>query len=204
MLLQSVERWSAGAVHDTVGALLEDVAYRRSFWSSIAGRMLLEVGRFIAWLFDAMRGIPGGKTTVLTILAVAILLVLGRLFLSAQWSDDVLFRRKPGSARAFRADPWSESERLASQGDYMGAAHALYQAVLRRLAATERIRVHASKTSGDYVRELRRRGSPLARHFQAFGRRFDRVVFGAGVCTEQDFAAMRRDAMAIPDRQAAA
>jgi hypothetical protein len=204
MLLQGVERWSTGAVHDTVGALLQDAAYRRSFWSSIAGRILLEIGRFIAWVFDAVRGIPGGKTTVLTILGVVILLVLGRLFLSAQWSDDVLFRRKPGSLRALRVDPWADSERLAALGDYMGAAHALYQAVIRRLAATERIRVHASKTSGDYARELRRRGSPLASHFQAFGRRFDRVVFGAGVCTAEDFAAMRRDALAIPDRQAAA
>lgn len=204
MLHQVAERWSVGAVHDTVGALLEDVAYRRSFWSSVAGRLLLEIGRFVVWLFDAVRGIPGGKATVLTIIAVVILVVLGRLFLAAEWSDDVLFRRTGASRLSTRADPWAESERLAAAGDYMGAAHALYQAVLRRLSVTERVRVHASKTSGDYVRELRRRGSPLTPHFQAFGRRFDRVVFGTGVCTAEDFAAMRRDALAIPDRQAAA
>lgn len=201
MLLQSVERWSAAAVHDTVGVLLQDAAYRRSFWSSVAGRMLLEVGRFINWVLESVRAIPGGKATVLTILAVLIVLILGRLFLAAQWSEDVVFRRKGSSLRAIRTDPWAESERLAAQGDYMGAAHALYQAIIRRLATTERIRVHASKTSGDYTRELRRRGSPVASHFQAFGRRFDRIVFGAGVCTAEDFAAMRRDAMAIPDRQ---
>jgi hypothetical protein len=203
-MLQGVEPWSAGAIHDTVGALLRDPAYQRSFWSSLGGRALMELARLVMWLMDAVRGIPGGRATVLTILALVLLLIIGRFFLSAEWSDDVLFRRKGSGLRAFRVDPWSESERLAAAGDFMGAAHALYQAVLRRLAASERVRLHASKTSGDYARELRRRGSPLAASFQRFGRRFDRIVFGAGVCTADDFAALRADDVAIPDRQVAA
>ena len=202
--MQGVEQWSTGAVHDTVGALLRDAAYHRSFWSSLAGRVLMELGRFVMWVVDAVRGIPGGRTTVLSVLAIVLLIVLGRLFLAAEWSDEVLFRRKGGGARPFRIDPWSESERLAAAGDYLGAAHALYQAVLRRISASERVRVHASKTSGDYARDLRRRGSPLAGPFLRFGRRFDRIVFGAGACTADDFAALRADAMGIPDRQAAA
>jgi hypothetical protein len=204
MLLQGIEPWGAGAVHDTVGVLLRNSAYHRSFWSSLAGRLLLEVGRLLNRLLEAMRGIPGGKVTVLTIIAVVLLLVLGRLFLAAEWGDEDLFRRKGSAVRGTRIDPWTESERLAAAGDYMGAAHSLYMAVLRRLAASERIRVHASKTSGDYVRDLRRRGSPLATSFQRFGRRFDRVVFGKSVCTPEDYAALRQDAMAIPERQAAA
>jgi hypothetical protein len=201
---QGVGPWNAGAVHDTVGALLRDAAYNRSFWSSVAGRILLELGRFVKWLIDAIRGIPGGKVTVLTIIVVILLVILGRLFLATQWGDEVLFRRRGSPNRAMRADPWGESERLAAAGDYMAAAHALYQAVIRRIAATERIRLHASKTSGDYVRDLRRRGSPLAPAFLRFGRRFDRVVFGAGTCTADDFAALRADALAIPERQVAA
>ena len=204
MLMQGVEPWSAGAVHDTVGALLRDAAYHRSFWSSIAGRVLLELGRFVVWLIETVRGIPGGRVTVLSVVALVLLIVLGRLYLATEWGEDVLFRRKGIASRATRIDPWSEAERLAAAGDYMAAAHALYQAVLRRLSATERIRVHASKTSGDYVRDLRRRGSPLAATFQRFGRRFDRIVFGAGVCTPEDYAALQADALAIPERQAAA
>jgi hypothetical protein len=204
MLMQGIERIDAGAVHDTVAALLRDAGYSRSFWSSLAGRALLEFGRFVAWVFEAAERVPGGRATMLTILAIAILIVLGRLFLAAEWSDDILFRRKPGASRAIRIDPWTDAEARAAAGDYMGAAHALYQAVLRRLAASERIRVHASKTSGDYVRDLRRRGSPAATAFRTFGRRFDRVVFGLGVCTAADYAALRKDALAIPDRQAAA
>ena len=199
-----IEQWSAGAVHDTVGALLRDAGYHRSFWSSVAGRLLLELGRLVMKVINALSQIPGGKATVLTIIAVILVLILARVFLSAEWSDDVLFRRKRSGIGATRIDPWTESERLAAAGDFMGAAHALYQAVLRQLSASERIRVHASKTSGDYVRELRRRGSPLAASFQRFGRRFDRIVFGRGICTAEDFASLRTDALAIPERQAAA
>ena len=204
MQAPGIEQWGAGAVHDTVGALLRDAGYHRSFWSSVAGRILLELGRLVIWTINAMSGIPGGRTTVLSIIAIILMLILGRLFLAAEWSDELLFRRKRLGVGVTRIDPWAESQRLAAAGDFMGAAHALYQAVLRRLAASERIRVHASKTSGDYVRELRRRGSPLTASFQRFGRRFDRVVFGNGVCTAEDFEALRADALAIPDRQAAA
>lgn len=203
-MLQGIEPWRTGAVHDTVATLLQDAAYRRSFWSSLGGRLLSEIGRFLTWLFEALRSIPGGSVTVLTVIVVVLVLIAGRLFLAAEWGDELLLRRRAGGARTSRIDPWTEAESLAAAGDYMGAAHALYQAVLRRLALTERIRVHSSKTSGDYARELRRRGSPLTVHFQSFGRRFDRVVFGTGICTADDYAALRRDALAIPERQAVA
>lgn len=204
MEFQGVEPWSAGAVHDTVGALLRDAGYHRSFWSSLAGRALLEFGRFVIWLLSAVRNVPGGRATVLTIIAVIIVLIAGRLFIANDWGEDVLFRRKASALGAARVDPWAEAERLAAAGDYLAAAHALYQAVLRRIAGSERVRVHASKTSGDYVRDLRRRGSPLATPFQRFGRRFDHVIFGKGVCTADDYAALRADAIAIPGRQVAA
>jgi hypothetical protein len=204
MQAPGVEPWSAGAVHDTVGALLRDAGYHRSFWSSLAGRALLEFGRFVIWVMGAVQNVPGGRTTVLTVIALIVVLLVGRLLIANEWGDDALFRRKSSALGALRIDPWGESERLAAAGDYMGAAHALYQAVLRRIAGSERVRVHASKTSGDYVRDLRRRGSPLATPFQRFGRRFDRVIFGKGVCTAEDYAALRADALAIPSAQAAA
>ena len=204
MLQQAVEPWSAAAVHDTVGALLRDAGYHRSFWSSVAGRALLELGRFVIWLLNAMRGIPGGRATVLTIIVAIIVLVAARVLLAGEWGDELLSRRKGAAQRTARIDPWTEAERLAASGDYLEAAHSLYQAVLRRIGATERIRVHASKTAGDYARDLRRRGSPAATPFLRFGRRFDRIVFGKGECTAEDFAALRADALAIPVRQAAA
>jgi hypothetical protein len=55
----------------------------------------------------------------------------------------------------------------------------VYAAVLDQLARAGAVRVHPSKTSGDYARELARRGVPLAPAFQAFARQFERIVFGA-------------------------
>jgi hypothetical protein len=91
-------------------------------------------------------------------------------------------------------DAWAAAQRLAAEGRYTEAAHALYRAVLERLSASDGVRLHPSKTSGDYVRELRRRGSGSATLFRAFARRFDTVIFGTGVCEADDFQALMRDA----------
>lgn len=193
------------AVHDTVAALLQDRAYHRSFWASILGRALTAIGNFFEWLADLLRGLPGGERTVLVIMAIIAALIIARIVIAARWRQEGARGGALGrSGRVTRLDPWAEAQALAAAGNHTAAAHALYQAVLRRLAETERLRVHRSKTSGDYVRELRRRGSPLAGPFQAFGRRFDRVMFGVGVCSPAEFDALLRDASAIPDRQVAA
>jgi hypothetical protein len=203
MLQQGIGPWAPTAIHDTVAALLRDPDYRRSFWGSLLGRFVTETLAFINWLFETARRIPGGRNTVIVVVAIIVLLILARLFVAGEW-DSALPRSRMRSLHATRMDPWSDAQALAEAGDYMGAAHALYQGVLRRLAHSERLRLHPSKTPGDYVRELRRRGSPQVESFRAFGRRFDRVVFGAGVCTRGDFEALLADAMAIPQRQEAA
>jgi Domain of unknown function (DUF4129) len=197
-----MQQWGAGDVHHTVAALVRDRAYQRSILGSLLGRVLLAIVEGVSRLIKAFQQIPGGRTTVIVAVVVIVALIAGRVFLTAQLEGDEFTRRRRRGARAVRADAWSEAERLAAMGDYTGAAHALYQAVLRRLAGTERIRLHASKTSGEYSRELRRRGSPAAAPFQQFGRRFDRVIFGIGECSAQEFEAMLRDASAVTARQA--
>jgi hypothetical protein len=203
-VLRLVEQaWTNRTIHDTVGAIVRDRAYQRSILGSLLGRALMAVVNGIAKLLDLVKRIPGGRLTVIGVVLAIVALIVARIVLSADWRNDDLIRRRQTGARTLRTDPWSEAERLAAAGDYTGAAHALYQAVLRRLAGSERISVHASKTSGDYSRELRRRGSPAATAFQQFGRRFDRVIFGIGECSPQEFDAMLREAMAITPRQAA-
>jgi hypothetical protein len=73
----------------------------------------------------------------------------------------------------------AEAERLAAAGDYVAAAHALCGALLDSYAARGEIRLHRSKTTGDYARELRRRQAPQASAFQTFRRRYDRMVYGS-------------------------
>jgi hypothetical protein len=202
VLAAIAQQWGARDVHDTVATLVRDRAYERSIVGSLIARALMAVFDGIGLLVKAFQQIPGGRTTVVVVVGVIIALIAGRALLTARLEGDEFIRRRRRGAQVVRADAWSEAERLAAMGDYTGGAHALYQAVLRRLAGAERIRLHASKTSGEYWRELRRRGSAAAAPFQQFGRRFDRVIFGIGECSPEEFEAMLREASAITMRQA--
>jgi hypothetical protein len=51
-------------------------------------------------------------------------------------------------------------------------------AVLDVLIGANMVRYHRSKTAGDYARDLRRAGSPVAADFRSFGRGFDHLAFG--------------------------
>jgi hypothetical protein len=195
-----IPQQSAAAVHDTVAALVRDPAYRRSVLGSLLVRAFIAVVDGISRLIKALEGIPGGRTTVIVVVLVIVAVIAARVALTARLEGNEFTRRTRRGAQVTRADAWAEAERLATMGDYTGAAHALYQAVLRRLAGTERIRLHVSKTSGEYSRELRRRRSPAAAAFQQFGRRFDRVMFGVGACSPEEFEAMFREASAIATR----
>jgi hypothetical protein len=203
-VLQGVSQgFSPDTVHKVVAEILKDRGYRRSVLGSVLGRIAIAIYNALNWLEQAAEKIPGGRTTVIAVITIVALLIVGRIVLASEWRNEGLIRRGHGTGKAGRFDPWSEAERLAASGDHTGAAHALYQAVLRRIAGSERIRLHSSKTSGDYWRELRRRGSPVAPAFRLFGRRFDRVIFGVGECSREEFEAMLREAYAVAERQAA-
>lgn len=203
MLQSPPQHWTADAIHDIVAEIVRDRGYRRSVLGSVFGRVAMAIYEALNWLEKTVQRIPGGRTTVITVITVIALLIVARILLASEWRNEGLARRRAGTGKAGRFDPWSEAERLAASGDYTAAAHALYQAVLRRVAGSERIRLHASKTSGDYWRELRRRGSPVAGAFRIFGRRFDRVIFGVGECSPEEFDAMLREAYAVAERQVA-
>jgi hypothetical protein len=203
VLQGAFQEWGAGAIHDSVAAIVADRAFRRSVLGSLIGRAVVAITNAIQRLKDAFSRMPGGGTTVIVAILVIIGLIVARVMYAARWRESDLIIRRGRGIRGVGADFWIEAERMAAAGDYTGAAHALYQAVLRRLAGTERIRLHASKTSGDYARDLRRRGSPVAAPFRQFGQRFDRVIFGIGECSPEEFAAMLREASAITERQAA-
>lgn len=96
-----------------------------------------------------------------------------------------------------RTDAWREAERLAAIGDFTAAAHALCAALLASCAARGELRLHPSKTTGDYARELRRRPAPSAAGFQRFRARYDRVIFDLQRCTPEEYAALLAEAQPI-------
>ena len=103
--------------------------------------------------------------------------------------------RAPARAHGVR-DPWAAAPEDAARGDYTAAAHALYQALLESAARRGELRLHHSKTLGDYVRELRARSSALFGRFRDFARAYETVIYGIGVCDRERFERLR--ALALP------
>ena len=203
MLLQAADGMDGvapGMVRDTVHAVVDDLAYRRSISTSVLGRIWRWTMELLDRIIGAAADAPHGRTLVIAGLAVIALLVIGRLVFASRLGVDELgmSRRHP---ERLRAPTLADADRLATDGRHDEAVHALYQAVLEWVARRDGIRLHASKTSGDYARELRLRGSPVHVDFHRFGRRYDRVLFGDGTCDASTYATLRELALAATRRE---
>ena len=135
------------------------------------------------------------KWIILALAIVVVLAIAARLWLGSE-AEERRRRARSGTVQG-GGDPWLEADRLAASGDHTAAAHLLYRGVTERLAAADQIRLHPSKTSGDYARELRMRGSPAHSEFRQFGRRYDHVLFGTGTCDAETYAALREHARRV-------
>lgn len=191
-LTQSAERqWPAAAVHDTVQAVLRDPAFRRSLRRSLADRLLLWLSHWFEQLVKLLNHLPSTRSFALGFVALIVLFVVVRLVIAARARDE---RATRGSARrgvVSTDDPWRAADALALEGRHEEAAHALYRGVIFSLGRLERIRLDPSKTSGDYARELRRRGAATLAPFRDFTRRFDVVIYGHGRADADSLAELR-------------
>ena len=85
-------------------------------------------------------------------------------------------------------DAWTVAQELAAAGDFTGAAHALYIALIGTLAKRDLLRLHPSKTIGDYLRELRRRPSAPVQTVHDFARTYELVAYGLRPCDADRYA----------------
>jgi hypothetical protein len=183
VILQVVPRvWPADAVHDTVDAVVRAAAFRRSLQSSLAERLVRWFGEWLRRVFHVLDGMASARAIALGLAAALVVVVVARLVLAARARDQDAFALSRASQARSGEDPWRAADRLAAEGRFEEAAHALYRAVLAGLAQTERLRLDPSKTSGDYARELRARGAASYAPFRAFAHRFDVAVYGHGRC----------------------
>jgi hypothetical protein len=172
----------ASAIHDTVAAIARGIDYRRSLRQSLFDRLFLWLAEAIAHLVRFLRHSPVSRPFGYAVIGLIVLGVAARLLIAAQARDDTRGPLRRRTRASGTEDPFVVAERLASEGRFEEAAHALYRGVLLALARQERLRLDPSKTSGDYARELRARGSASYQPFRAFARRFDVAVFGHGGC----------------------
>jgi hypothetical protein len=201
--VQSPE-WAPAAVHDTIAAITRGIEYRRSIRQSLLDRAFLWVAQALERLIDYIRHLPSSRTIGLTILGLIVLAIIARVVISSLARDDSGPRALRGRGVGAGEDPFLSAERLAAEGRFEDAAHALYHGVLLSLARTDRVRLDPSKTSGDYARELRGRGAGSYQPFRDFSRRFDVAVFGHGVCDAALIDDLRRLATPFAPRARAA
>jgi hypothetical protein len=167
--------------------------------------------RFIAWVaelwirfwtavFRGTEAVGMSKPVsilILILLGLAVVAVIARAIWL--WRTSTMVGRPAGALPGgfFRTpDPWARAQALAAAGDHTAAAHALYAALLEAAARGQQVRLHPSKTVGDYSRELRSRGSRLSPRFREFAGDYEVVIYGDQTCDADRYD--RLFALAVP------
>jgi hypothetical protein len=189
-------------IRRAVEEVFRSSALRKStFWSRLKEWLLLMWHRFWDAVFSALHSTGAARPVsilIITLGAIAILAILMRMIWL--WRE-----RGRDGARGIRwmptslfggEDPWAQAQSLAAGGDYTAAAHALYGALLEAAARGQQVRLHPSKTAGDYARELRGRRSQLFSRFRDFARHYEVVIYGDQMCDRERYD--RLFALAVP------
>jgi hypothetical protein len=194
---------SETAIRDTMAAVFRQAAFAKRQPSWIARK----INQFFDWLWDLLRqfGHARGSNPVLfwtvTTLAVAIIVaIIARLVIVSYHRRRQGIDARPelrGAPAISHGDPWAAAQQYAARGDFTAAAHSLYLALLNAIARRGLIRLHPSKTAGDYVRELRSRSATSFTRFREFARAYETVVYGSGVCDQERYETLQRLAMPI-------
>jgi hypothetical protein len=201
--VQHVPPVSETAIRDTMAAVFRKAAYIKRQPSWIA-RKIEQLFDWIASLFHGIGGVRSANPflfwTIMAILLGVALAILARLI----WVGHLrrvqgigarpVLRGAPGIAQG---DPWLAAQQHAARGDFTSAAHSLYLALLNAIARRGLVRLHPSKTVGDYVRELRARSSTVFTRFRDFARAYETVVYGTGVCDQERYETLQRLALPI-------
>ncbi|MEW5916260.1 MAG: DUF4129 domain-containing protein [Gemmatimonadota bacterium] len=184
----SQARITPGAIHDTVAAIVQQDEYQRRLARSLAERFWVWMWDQISTVYGAVAGSPAARTVALIVAGLLIATIVLRIAYASRFERRAA-RIRPGlTVRGVRAQPTlADAQRLAAEQRFADAIHVLYAAVLDVLAQQRVVRPHLSKTSGDFVSELRARGHPSHDPFRIFVRHFDRLFYGYDVCDAASF-----------------
>lgn len=189
-------------IHEAVTAIFRARTYQRSTFLDRIWNWLLELlHHLFAWLTPGFHALKRSPLLYWAVIATAVVLVAATI---ARW---IYVWQAQGLRRAAseeweqhvggaRGDAWAAAQQLAARGNYTAAAHALYAALLDAGASQQQLRVHPSKTTGDYVREVRRRSPPAFPVFRDFARSYDLVIYGVGECNRERYE--RLFSLALP------
>ncbi len=188
-------------IREAASQVYRSAEYNRfSIWERLWGFATDLFSRAIGRIVQALESVvpPTGLGRTLLVILLVVLVVLAVWFTLLWWRRRDAVRRVERRQRGRRdAEATLRSaEELASRGMFTEAAHALYAALLVTASQCGYIRLHHSKTIGDYVRELRRRGSSMFGRFREFSRTYELVIYGLGECDRERYE--RLLALALP------
>jgi hypothetical protein len=201
-MLQSATPIPEEQIRRAVGEVFRSPELRKStLWSRLKEWIGLMWDRFWDAIFSALHSSGAARPVsilIITLGALAILAILARMIWlwRERGLDGVPGVKWAGSAIFGGEDPWAMAQQLAAIGDYTAAAHALYGALLEAAARGQQVRLHPSKTAGDYARELRSRRSQLFTRFREFARHYEVVIYGDQMCDRERYD--RLFALAVP------
>ena len=202
--LQPLAPWTDASIRDTIAAITKQAEYQRELGQSAVNKILRWLwDRFLDFL-ETLRGLPHGREIAIVLLVLVVFLVIARIVIGVRAQENANRVVARGKTVAGRSVSLAEAERLADAGNFTAAAHVLFSALLVTGAARGEFRVHPSKTTGDYVRDLRRNRALWLTPFQSFRARYDRVIYGDMVCTAEDYGALLSDARNMLARERAA
>ncbi|MGH7624490.1 MAG: DUF4129 domain-containing protein [Gemmatimonadaceae bacterium] len=174
---------------------------RFTLWERLWGWIVDLWHRVLALLGGLLHSTPHSSPvfwTVVALLALALAAIIVRggylAYQRSRMRAEGLRWDSAGNRRGL--DSWAAANELAATGNFTDAAHALYAALLEAAARQQQIRLHPSKTIGDYVRELRARSSSLLGRFREFARSYESVIYGVGHCDRDRY--LRLQALAMP------
>lgn len=184
--MTQASQFSDAALRDTLSAVFAGPEFTVVARETILSRILNWIGQLLRELQQLTGGSRLLYYTVLVLTIALVVAVVVRVIYVAHARGALGERRRglfAGAVPPGRDDPWVLAQRLAAEGDYTAAAHALYGAILQRAAREGLVRLHHAKTIGDYVREMRARASAtLLATFREFARGYEFVVYGVGEC----------------------
>lgn len=179
---------SNSAIADTVAAVFRSRPFTEHSTVSL-GQLITEwLWNLVMRVFGFAMSHPAVGFVLRLGLGALLLVVLTRIAygLFARYSPSS--GRRPHFDVSRGTDWWSTAQQLAAHGDYTGAAHALYLTLLGSVAHRGLISLHESKTTGDYLRELRRRPDAIdLPQFTDFTRSYETVIYGIGACDEERY-----------------
>ncbi len=188
----------AAAVRDTIARIVLERGYRRSVTATLLSRFWDWLSDLLSRLFEQAAGSRGTYLISMTVLGLLVVSSVARAVIVARARRLVADRREvPATAD----EQLAEARALAAQGAYVEAAHRLYAAVVTRLIEQRRVRRHASKTVGDYWRELRAAGDVLAPAYRDFANTYDVVAYGDGRCDNVRYARLEQLASSLLQSQ---